>query len=163
MGVIIATSKITPLGLSGSGGDDQGALFFGFGPDEVEEGGCGERIDVVVEEKDVASRAQCSPLAGSLDAQSLGYEIIKSSFFDLRAVPGSELGGGGNFVTHADGRGFLRNEAGDILSAPKDLGVPGRLDVQEVVGLFFSETIFRDHRFVENDFDGGLRIDGTVA
>ena len=163
MGVIIAASEIAPPGLSGSGGDDQGALLFGFGPDEVEEGSRGERINVVVEEKDVASRAQCSSLAGSLDAKSFGHEIIESSLFDLGAVLGSEFGGGGDFVTHADSRGFLWNETGDVWSAPEDLGLPDRLDVEEVVGLFFSETVFRDHWFVENDFDGGLRIDGAGA
>ena len=163
LAVIIAACQISPSGLPGAGGDDEGALLLGLGAGEVEKGSRGEWVDVVIEDKDVSAGAHRTHLAGSLHAQTRGCESGKGDLRDLGSVACGEFGDGGDFITRAEGRGFLWDETGDVLSAPKDLGIPGWLDLDEVVGLFFSELIFRDHRFVENDFDDGLRIDGSAV
>ena len=86
---------------------------------------------------------------------------------DDGAVEGFEGLGQGELILCADLWGFLRDEFGNVLGAPDQLGLPGWLDGEKGVSDCFFEAFtdyFRsDHGFVKNEFDFGFRLDGLIA
>ena len=66
---MITATEVSPGGFAGSGCDDLGFLVFGFRADELKDGGCGDRVDVVVLKKDTAASPNGADMAGPDDAE----------------------------------------------------------------------------------------------